>query len=775
MTTVLAALEHALLNSGSYNPDIEVAPAAVLWPDKDRLWQPIIGQLQARLPQLWTLGDYVPEQKTGPAIWLRCAMANRVDGIGAAGAIPILYLPGVSRQELRAIESCPESLKPLVELQYRGVIWSQVNAKDWTILAFLRSDQGGLGLEVAQDRAALHAMQLALYRLLDVDVSLLKGKRLDKDYFNTLLIDGDPIRDLLQWLDQGDAFKAAKGDTAWPAFVEVIKSQLGFDPDKQGTLSAAALLAAHEGPWQPVWDRYCEAPKLYPNIPAQLEKTVLPMDMFADKSGWPQWNRQQENELRLSLARLEQASPAQARKSIADLDNTHGERRTLVWAELGLSPLAQSLKWLKKLTEVTKSSIAGGTIADMANTYQAVAWQADDAVVQALKPIDQQEDFDAASKAIRAMYTDWAQDAARYLQESVQKHGYPGLIAANRKPVKYAKSETVFFVDGLRFDVGKRFAESLEAKGYSVELSTAWSALPSVTATAKPAVSPVAQLISGVVGSEAFEPCVKETEQKLSGHHFQKLLETNGWQKLAKTDVGESTGQAWCEYGDIDSQGHDRGWKLAKHIDAILVEVEDRISSLLNAGWKQVRLVTDHGWLLLPGGLPKTELPAALVDSKWGRCASIKPGSHTDEQLYPWHWNADQYFALANGISCYKLGEEYTHGGLSLQECLTPELTIRKADNAYPDIKVEITDVSWRGLRCNVGVEGAFEGLLLDVRLDAGDATTSEVMSTKAIKDSGIGSVVIEDEDLEGLEGFILVLTESGEPVAQQRTRIGGE
>jgi hypothetical protein len=48
-------------------------------------------------------------------------------------------------------------------------------------------------------------LQLALYRLLDEDVFLLKGKRLDKDYFNTLLTGGDPIRDLLQWLDQGDA------------------------------------------------------------------------------------------------------------------------------------------------------------------------------------------------------------------------------------------------------------------------------------------------------------------------------------------------------------------------------------------------------------------------------------------------------------------------------------------------------------------------------------------------------------------------------------------
>jgi hypothetical protein len=43
-----------------------------------------------------------------------------------------------------AIESCPRG--------YRGVFWSQVNAKDWTESAFLASKIGGLGLGVAPKR-----------------------------------------------------------------------------------------------------------------------------------------------------------------------------------------------------------------------------------------------------------------------------------------------------------------------------------------------------------------------------------------------------------------------------------------------------------------------------------------------------------------------------------------------------------------------------------------------------------------------------------------------
>lgn len=203
---VIEQLFKAVRDAAVFNSEIQIAPACILWPDRDRQWESVIPRLQNELPELLILGDYAPEKRTGPAIWLRCVLAGKIDPPLPGDHPLIFYLPGVSRQDLRVVESCPENLKPLVELQYRGVIWSQVNAKDWTIMAFLKSDQGGLALDVAQDNETKNAMQFALYRLLDEDLDLLKGKRLDKDYFNTLLTGGDPIRDLLQWLDQGDAF-----------------------------------------------------------------------------------------------------------------------------------------------------------------------------------------------------------------------------------------------------------------------------------------------------------------------------------------------------------------------------------------------------------------------------------------------------------------------------------------------------------------------------------------------------------------------------------------
>jgi hypothetical protein len=231
---------------------------------------------------------------------------------------------------------------------------------------------------------------------------------------------------------------------------------------------------------------------------------------------------------------------------------------------------------------------------------------------------------------------------------------------------------------------------------------------------------------------------------------------------------------AWCEFGDIDHEGHDRGWKLAKHINALILEITDRITELLAAGWKRVRVVTDHGWLLLPGGLPKIDLPSALADNKWGRCASLKPGATSEERLYPWYWNPNQYFALADGVSCFKKGEEYTHGGLSLQECLTLQLTVTRGESAKDVASVEFTDVVWKGLRCTVAVDGDFSGLSLDVRSLAGNSLSSVVVGSKPIKDNGTASVVVEDEDMEGCEATVVLINANGSLVAQIATVIGG-
>jgi hypothetical protein len=265
------------------------------------------------------------------------------------------------------------------------------------------------------------------------------------------------------------------------------------------------------------------------------------------------------------------------------------------------------------------------------------------------------------------------------------------------------------------------------------------------------------------------------TGQSLKGgYYLQKLLADEGWQLLDKSKVDQWKGPAWCEAGNIDHEGHDRGWKLAKHLETMLGEIADRVERLLTAGFESIRIVTDHGWLLMPGGLPKTELAASLAENAWGRCAALKPGAFTDERLYPWFWNPHQEFALADGISCYRAGMEYAHGGLSLQECLTLQLTV-SIDSATRSGSVQITDIVWKGLRCKVAVEGEANALFLDLRTQAGNSAASIVLDPKPFKEDGTSSVVVEDEDMQGREATIVILDAAGHLIAQRSTVIAKE
>ena len=133
--------------------------------------------------------------------------------------------------------------------------------------------------------------------------------------------------------------------------------------------------------------------------------------------------------------------------------------------------------------------------------------------------------------------------------------------------------------------------------------------------------------------------------------------------------------------GDLDELGHKQAPKLAQRIGLELDRVAERVQGLLAGGWGQVAVVTDHGWLFLPGGLPKVQIPAAIAGpgQRKGRCARLKPMADHDGIRMPWYWDPNVEFAMAPGISCFEAGKIYEHGGLSLQECVTPIVIARPA------------------------------------------------------------------------------------------------
>lgn len=763
--TVLDRLAELLAKAAAGNSQTAAAAVAVLWTDKDRQWEFAIERLQKAMPQLLKRGDFDVERRTGPAIWLKCAIAGVLPGVQLQG-VPIVYLPGVSRAELRAIESCPRDLQPLAELQYRGVFWSQSNTKDWTASAFLSSKNGGLGLDVALDKPTLEALEQVLRTgvLLERSVDELNGRAINAEWLLGLMAP-NPTRDLLLWMNDPEATRRQWGDVLWAVFAGRCKADYGFDAIADGVLVAAERLAKAEGKWSAVSELYRDSFSSFPNVFGLLSKVQPPqLGLFPDQNvlaGYPQVNEQSEAALRYALSACSSMDAPQARAAVMAAEKEHGVRREWLWARMGRSPLVSGLAHLAKVAERSALAPTGQSPAELASSYQHSGWEVDEAALNAMGSVHAKADVEAVRATLRAVYLPWLEEAARRLQEAAKAAGgLPPL--ANQLDGPGVGSCTVF-VDGLRYDVAVRLSQRLAALG-KVDLSAHWTSLPSVTASGKPWCSPVSDHVVGASDDVDFEP--------VSGYNFRKLLAEHGVHPLGKHEQGDALGKAWTEAGDLDHYGHEHGVRLARDLDTQLDQVVERVGELIEAGWMKVRIVTDHGWLLMPGGLPKSELPKHQTETRWGRCAVLKESAHGTPLTFGWDWCKDVQVAFAPGVSCFSAGTEYAHGGISLQECLVPLLQLQVAGASGESASFTIRSVVWKGLRCSVVVEGAASGQRVDIRTKAALASSSLASSTKALE-GGKASLAVADDDHMGAAAVVVVLSADGEVLQKRATAVG--
>lgn len=766
--TVLEEMVASIRCAADYNRNAEERPAAILWTDHDRLWEPLIAELQGRLPQLLVFGPWNVAKRTGPAYWLRCAVARKLSDVTwPDNEVPVIYLPGVSRAELRQVNICPVELRPLAELQFRGVFWTQLNSKDWTPFAFLTSSYGGLGLDMSPDAATKDALKRSLPQVFAERVLRFERKRVDADEILRLL-DVDVDRDILKWMSDPNGARAQWNEAYWTGFCQQAVKRLKFDPSKGDPMSAADALAAQGDGWKSVWLRFKEAPGNYKGVRELLARLPGPRDLYADQEPYPKLNSQSETELRAALADFAKIQHVDdARKRIAELEARHGMRRQWVWADLGESPLAAALAHLARLAELTRQPLTSASPAAMKDQYEQQAWEVDAAMIDALAAVREDASSRAVEAALAILYKPWLEAHAETFQQAVRQHSYP--LAMPPKETATEAGLVVFFVDGLRYDAGRKLAAALERDGRKVQLGSAWTAVPSVTASGKVLASPAAVIALGEPDNADFEPVHATRKQPLKAELLRKTLAEMGWQVLnGKDDVGDPSGFAWTEYGDLDRYGHDNQLRLAQDLNQQLDWVRERIAQLLAAGWKRIRVVTDHGWLLVPGKLERVALEKHMTETTWGRAAKLKPGAPAQVVTLPWTWCSEVQIALAPGAKSFKASEHYSHGGLSLQESLTPLLEIYASEStkAQASIKSE----RWTGLRLRVEVEGSGR-FFVDLRTKPGDKTTSIVHPEEV--DNGKASLVVQDDALEGTSATLVVLDEAGNVLAKRGVVIG--
>ena len=752
--------------SGRFNPALESAPVAVLWTDERRDWVGVLANLKSAMPELFSLGEYKPLERTGPGAWLRM-VADRQAGDLQADQVPVLYLPGVSngnlRTDLRLVKDDPQ-LAPLAELQYRGIFWRQENSKDWTLRAFFESKRGGLGMPVKGDQQTLAALKQALPKLLTRSLSTLSARTVDQPFLDEIL-NPNPADDVLRWLADPNGVQAEKAE-GWNTFVASSRARYGIDLAKGVLEGASVVLAARESDAAfMLWEKFARRPQDQPAL-YEVFRAVPTKDLLSGADRYPRENEADEQVLAQALVDLAKLDSGAAAAKILELEAHHAPRRATVWAKLGRAPLAEVLVPLATVARAVLLPAAGGSVAHQAAVWAAEGWAVDAAALAALAASQIANRESVVEGALAAVYRPWLQRSAQAFQQRVQTEGYP-----TRVHDEVLDGTVVLFVDGLRLDLARQLESALQASGYAVDLQHRFTSVPSVTSSGKVWCSPAyaaAQMSANAVG---FDPVlrVNGADADYTAERLRRAIQAQGCTLVDADAPTVANGCGWAEFADdIDSDGHKKGLRLAEEAPRHLAKLAKAVERLLAVGWQRVRVVADHGWLLLPGGLPKVELPARLTETKWARCAVVKDAAAGVEAMtLPWSYGPQVRVALAPGIGAFRAGQVYDHGGLTLQECVVPLMDITASPPAVG--RPVLRSVTWNTRKTICTVVAAFA----DGRTATLERLASAVGEPVAVDAQGKARLVFEEvDDLLG-EVVSVVLRSDGQKVVEEQMKFG--
>jgi hypothetical protein len=247
----------------------------------------------------------------------------------------------------------------------------------------------------------------------------------------------------------------------------------------------------------------------------------------------------------------------------------------------------------------------------------------------------------------------------------------------------------IFMVDALRLDLGKELADRLR-EDYNVELRTTLAIPPTITEVGMAAILPTESVLTFfnkngkfMVGYESEFKNKDDRIDWLKRHidHSTVLNITDVLRSdvkdLEKTIRGKN--RIIVTSRDIDSMGENLEAISLGVFSEVLNDLDNSIRRLSRAGIEHFLITADHGFLYtkVREESDKLDPPKGEVLFKSKRFAvghNLNAGSYhiiTTESLGV---RGGFEIAFPRGIACFKHpgGEEYVHGGLSLQEILIP-------------------------------------------------------------------------------------------------------
>jgi hypothetical protein len=294
-----------------------------------------------------------------------------------------------------------------------------------------------------------------------------------------------------------------------------------------------------------------------------------------------------------------------------------------------------------------------------------------------------------------------------------------------------------FMIDALRFELGVALEKQLAEDGV-VKLTPALAALPSVTpvgmASLLPGASQQLRLanIDGSVVPMLGEQSVITVAQRMEvfrkryGHRFAEgRLEDFVRNKV---DFSSDIDLLVLRAVEIDSHFENHPDTAPVEITNALKRIRVAVHKLMERGFNEVVIATDHGFFI------NTHAGAGDVCAKpigsWvmihDRCA-LGDGSADANQMVI---SADRLnirgafakFAGPLSLAAYRNGLSYYHGGVSLQECVVPVITVQLKENVQPSVTQARVTISYKNNAKSITTRVP----VLDVALDAADMFSTD-------------------------------------------------
>ena len=275
-----------------------------------------------------------------------------------------------------------------------------------------------------------------------------------------------------------------------------------------------------------------------------------------------------------------------------------------------------------------------------------------------------------------------------------------------------------------------RWRARLAPAGLDVDAASRdWRRCPTITSTAKPAVSPVADRPRARQASRAGAAATAApTSRSLACADAAGRAPATRSSATARR--GDPPGRAWTEHGDIDELGHKQHGEAAR---AARRRGRSRSSSASRRCWRPAGSRSSSSpttaGSTCPAGCPKVELPQSPHQGR-ARCARaararLAEGAQAPGATVPWHWDPTCGWPSRRASPRSSAGTVYEHGGVSPQECVTPVITVRgRRRRRRPVSAVTVSLARACGRMSRVDGRTA-RGTVVDIRRKAGDPATS--------------------------------------------------